>query len=319
VSDTRYRRGLSRRLLLATALGVGAVVLSLGWSSADSASTTAISTTPHASPNYKLAFSPPVIGGSLGWCVDYSTPHESSGECPLTTGAVSPIFVASWSSSGPPDVTQGFVLATSAVAAVSVNGSSGIPTRTDPAIPDGLRGVLIEFASSGTGLSGNRPEVVALDSNGRPIKRAKPSLELAERGLNGVFWQRPSRPPRGACRLNGNLLPGLTPEWGHVALKVRSFAGLLPPALVSCIDTEYYLHKWPLDAAVVLNAAHPGARPEPLHDFHPVPGHPGDFEAPAWAGQVARRVHGAWIVVEGGSGLQQRLAVVEHLRATIRL
>jgi hypothetical protein len=69
----------------------------------------------------------------------------------------------------------------------------------------------------------------------------------------------------------------------------------------------------------VLNAAHPGARPEQLHDFKPMPGHPGAFEAAGWTGLVARRIPGAWIVVEGGSGLQQRLTVLEHLRASIHL
>jgi len=215
-------------------------------------------------------------------------------------------------------VTQGFVLTTSMVAAVSVNGSPAIPTHADGAIPDGLRAVLVEFASPGRGLLGHLPRVVALDGRGNPIKRSEPSFRYPGYGLQGVFWQHPSRPPPGACELSANQLPGLTPEWGHVVPKTRSFTGLLPPALLSCIDTEYYLENWPLDAAVVLNAAHPGAPPEPLHDFKQVPGHPGVAESPSRS-QVARRAAGAWIVVEGGSGLQQRLTVLAHLRASIHL
>jgi hypothetical protein len=277
------------------------------------------STMPHASPHYELAFSPPVTGGSLGWCVDYRTSSESSAACPETTSAVSPILEPGWSSSAPPPVTRGFMLTANAVAAISVNGSPAIPTRASAAVPDGLRAVLVEFASPDRRLFDHPPQVVALDTAGDPIKRSEPPLISPNHGLEGVFWQRPSRPPRGACLLSPNRLPGLTPEWGHVVPNIRSFTGLLPPALVSCIDTEYYLGKWPLDAAVVLNAADPGARPEQLYKFKRVPGHPGVFETGGWTGQVARRVRGAWIVVEGGSGLQQRITVLQHLRASINI
>jgi hypothetical protein len=276
------------------------------------------SRTPHASPHYSLEFSPPIEGGSVGWCVGYRTSNESSSACPRRTSAVSPILEPSWGSSAPPPVTQGFVLTTSMVAAVSVNGSPAIPTHADAAVPDGLRAVLVEFASPGGRLLRHLPRVVALDGRGNPIKRSEPSFRYPGYGLEGVFWQQPSRAPHGACELSANQLPGLTPEWGHVVPKIRSFTGLLPPALLSCIDTEYYLENWPLDAAVVLNAAHPGAPPEPLYDFKQVPGHPGVVESPSTS-QVARRAGGAWIVVEGGSGLQQRLTVLAHLRASIHL
>jgi hypothetical protein len=274
--------------------------------------------TPHASPHYELAFSPPVTGGAVGWCVNYRTPHESSGVCPGTAAAVNPIYEAGWASAAPPPVTSGFVLTTSAVAAISVNGSPRIPTRADPAIPDGLRGVLVEFASPGRRLRDLSPRVVPLGSRGRPIGQTEGSLTGSGFGLNGVFWQRPSRAPHGACELSGTHLPGLTAEWGHVAAKLRSFANLLPPALMSCDDTEYYLDNWPLDAAVVLNAAHPGAPPEPLYDFKSVPGLAGVVESPS-ASQVARRAGGAWILVEGGSGLRQRLTVLAHLQASVHL
>jgi hypothetical protein len=274
--------------------------------------------TPHASLHYELVFSPPVTGGAVGWCVDYRTPHESSGVCPGTAGAVNPIYEAGWGSSAPPPVTSGFVLTTSAVAAISVNGSPHIPTRADAAIPDGLRGVLVEIDSPGRQLRDLSPRVVPLDSRGKPIGQTEGSLAGSEFGLNGVFWQRPSRAPRGACELSGTHLAGLTAQWGHVVPRLRSFANLLPPALMSCIDTEYYLDNWPLDAAVVLNAARPGAPPEPLYDFKSVPGRPGVVESPS-ASQVARRAGGAWIVVEGGSGLRQRLTVLAHLRASIHL
>jgi hypothetical protein len=231
--------------------------------------------------------------------------------------ALDPTYEAGWGSSGPPPVTSGFVLTTATVASISVNGSPHIPTRTDTAIPDGLRGVLVEFSSPGSQLHDLSPQVVAFNSRDKPISRSEGSLGGSESGLNGVFWQRPSPTPHGVCELSETHLRGLTAQWGHVVPRLRSFPDLLAPALLSCIDTEYYLDNWPLDAAVVLNASRPGAPPEPLYDFAPVPGHPGLVESPS-AGQVARRVRSTWIVVEGGKGLQQRLTVIAHLRASVR-
>ena len=277
------------------------------------------STTPHASLHDELAFSPPVTGGSLGWCVDYRTPHMSSGQCPQTASAVSPILEPSWSSSAPPPVTQGFVLTTSAVAAVSVNGSRAIPTRAAVADPDGLRAVLVEFASFGRRLFGRLPRVVALSAAGNPVKRSEPTVRYPDYGLEGVFWQRPSRPPRGACILTSYQFPGLIPEWGHVVPKIRSFTDLLPPALLSCIDTEYYLNNWPLDAAVVLNHPILGLTLNSYTTSSACQVIQVCLETAGWTGQVARRTGNAWIVVEGGNGLKQRLTVLEHLRASIHL
>jgi hypothetical protein len=91
-------------------------------------------------------------------------------------------------------------------------------------------------------------------------------------------------------------------------------------AFFSCIDTEYNLNHWPLDAAILLDAAHPGAPPAPIPGLIPVPGArglmngPGDFKGEL----TATRRGNAWIVVAGGSGLAQRITVLHHLTAAIR-
>jgi hypothetical protein len=80
-----------------------------------------------------------------------------------------------------------------------------------------------------------------------------------------------------------------------------------------------------LTAAVLLDAAHPGATPARLPDMKPLPGHAAIFEAPCSVGvMVARRIAGAWLVVEEGgedatSDWQQPLRLLEHLRATVHL
>ncbi len=101
-------------------------------------------------------------------------------------------------------------------------------------------------------------------------------------------------------------------------LRLEAFTGLIGRPFLSCADTEYDLDSSPLDAGVVLDATHPGTAPAPLPGMTGVQGHSGIFRAPGWDGPITgRRIHGAWLLVEGGSSAQQRLTVLEHLRASV--
>jgi hypothetical protein len=86
---------------------------------------------------------------------------------------------------------------------------------------------------------------------------------------------------------------------------------------LSCVDTEFYLHGWPLDAAVLLNAEHPGRSPGQIPSATPLAGHPDELDAELGNSSVsltARRVGAAWLVVAGGRNLAQRLRVLDALR-----
>jgi hypothetical protein len=85
------------------------------------------------------------------------------------------------------------------------------------------------------------------------------------------------------------------------------------------VDTEYSLGHSSLDAGVLLDATAPAqAAPVSLPGEAPVHRHPGLYSAPGWNGQLlGRRVGNAWLVVEGGAGLQQRIALLSHLRARV--
>lgn len=110
-------------------------------------------------------------------------------------------------------------------------------------------------------------------------------------------------------------------EWSHTARSIRPLVGpLVGHAFFSCIDTEYYLNHWPLDAAILLDAAHPSGPPAPIPGLLPVPGAPGLVNGPGdFKGELtATRHSNAWIVVAGGSGLAQRITVLRHLTAAIR-
>jgi hypothetical protein len=91
---------------------------------------------------------------------------------------------------------------------------------------------------------------------------------------------------------------------------VRDYVGEL---FVSCVSTEYYLHGWPMVAAVLLDARHPGAVLGSIPGARRVPGHP-DVVDFADASLSARRVGNAWLVIEGGSGTTQRVRVLKALQ-----
>jgi hypothetical protein len=142
------------------------------------------------------------------------------------------------------------------------------------------------------------------------------------------FWQAPSavtpnihepryhgriHPRAGACELTQHGLPGLTPEWGSTIQSVPTVRTYVGELFVSCVSTEYYLHGWPMTAAVLLNARHPGAALGPIPGARPLAGRPSMVDFPAGS-LSARRVGNAWLVVQGGAGTTQRVQALNALR-----
>jgi hypothetical protein len=260
-----------------------------------------------------------VSAGSAGWCMAVVT-ERSSGCSKAVVGA--PIVGESWSSGSPPLVTEGGALTTCQVASVSVDGSPPVATRAEPATVDGLclRGVVVEIPSNELR---HEPSFTALNARGERIAvPTKPGLPLALRLSTRRDWRAPECPPHSPCELSVHHMSGLVARWGAVATRVRSYPGLVGRAFQSCVDAEYFnSEEQPIHAAVLLDAAHPGVTPGPLPGMKPLVGHPGIFQAPGGSGAMtARRIRGAWLVVEGGgSTLQERLVGLEHLRATVHL
>ena len=103
-------------------------------------------------------------------------------------------------------------------------------------------------------------------------------------------------------------------------MKVSPHAASVGQEFVSCISTNYSLNNWPISAAVLINATHPGATPGPLLAMQPAANHPGIFAGPGVGGAtIARRINGGWLLVAGGKGLQQRLSLLDHLGATVHI
>jgi hypothetical protein len=96
-------------------------------------------------------------------------------------------------------------------------------------------------------------------------------------------------------------------------------AGLIDRGLLPCADTGYMLGTWPIGVSILLDAPEPAKRaPVAIPGLLPLAGHPGDYTEYAPLHKFLARRHGnAWLLVEGGEGLNERLAVLDHLRATI--
>jgi hypothetical protein len=73
----------------------------------------------------------------------------------------------------------------------------------------------------------------------------------------------------------------------------------------------------PVDAEVLLDATHPGAPPAALPDWTPVAGAPGFFAE--GGGVTARRLGDAWLVARQGTSLAERMRLLRHLTASVRL
>lgn len=169
--------------------------------------------------------------------------------------------------------------------------------------------------------------VLPLDPGGHVLATPAPGPDSGYlRGWS--FWQAPSavtpniqepryrgrtRPRAGICQLTQHGLPGLTPEWGSTIKRLPTVGDYVGELFVSCVSTEYYLHGWPMAAAVLLDARRPGVVLGRIPGANPVPGHPNvvDF---AGASLSARRVGNAWLVVQGGSGTTQRVSVLNALK-----
>jgi hypothetical protein len=139
--------------------------------------------------------------------------------------------------------------------------------------------------------------------------------------------------PNGPCQIRATGIPALHPQWGFVAHKIAPYRGrIVGGAFYSCISVEYYLHNWPLIAAILVDAQHPGRTPGAIPEMKPLSAAaaraagaaaaPGVFDAPGntFNGEeTAMRSGNHWLVVAGGSGVAQRLEVLRHLRASVRL
>lgn len=277
-------------------------------------------------PNSHVLLVPELQGGWAGWSLATGTGGGSGGG-QVTTTSTGPIFAEGGCEGGSERGIDVYALTTSEVAAVSVAGGMSIATTTNPTLPDGLRAAAVEVLphNGRPNIELHCPRLTPLDTHGKPIlRRGKPGRPQAFRLPGTLQWEAPAHPPSGACELTATRLPRETvAEHGYVATRIKPYRGLLGRALLSCVSTVYVYHEeHHLIAAVLLGASHPGTTPPPLPGMQSLAGHPGVFEAPGSGGEmVARRIPGAWLVVEESDGIGHQVPaeLLEHLAATVHL
>lgn len=213
------------------------------------------------------------------------------------------------------------------VVAVSFKGYKQIATHANTMLPDHLRGAIIELRDGS--MSGPllkpprfpRGSLIAWSKAGKPIAQTfTPGPPLAFE-VPVRSWSNAAPARRGVCGISVSGIAGLELRSGGVVSELTPHADVLGKEFLNCAHSYYLLdEKWPLDAYVLLDAAHPGATPAPLPGMRPLTGHRGVFIGPGpESGELARRIPGAWLVISAGEGTSQRLRLLEHLHVTLHL
>jgi len=274
------------------------------------------------------SLSPALTGGVYGWCLTV----EGGGTCPNVPTADGPLAGAMTATEPRAQREVITFLLPPEVAGVLVNGRRLRAVTVPGDLPYHLRVARVTLPRPGTPVApaGHNPappgpptpqSILAINAQGVVLHpRSNPEREAAPDRIS--WWESAHPAPAGPCRIRAHGMSALAPKWGHVAAEIHRYPGrIIGRAFFSCIDTEYYLHDWPLDAAILLDAEHPGRPPAPIPGMKPVPHTLGLFNAPGdFHGDITAVRHGdAWLVVAGGSGLPQRIEVLRHLTATISL
>ncbi|HXB63451.1 MAG TPA: hypothetical protein VNV42_01115 [Solirubrobacteraceae bacterium] len=340
VIEEARRRQRQRRVRgvlggLAALAGVGALVAALGAGGDPAPGSRHTIPAPRADvaraaasgAGFAIRLSPSLDGGQEGWCVAVEEPAGAGiagGGCGMLPVRSTPIAFQVSGGSARTRKESIVAITTPQVAAVMVDGKR-LPTVVPTGLLYGLRAVRIVMPlavhRSRHGRLGvsvpAEPTLTPLDAQGRPIAQhvlRKPGSPAAPHAPGDA-----GRPP---CSLRAQGLAGVAAQWSHVAGAVRPYPGaLVGRAYVSCVDVEYSLDHWPLDAAILLDAAHPGARPAAIPGLRSVAGEPaynngeGDFKGDV----TATRIPHAWLVVAGGRSLRQRIVLLRHLAAAVTL
>ncbi|MGA8352792.1 MAG: hypothetical protein WB698_01315 [Solirubrobacteraceae bacterium] len=195
------------------------------------------------------------------------------------------------------------------------------PLHNEPGLPDGLRAAVVAIKyKEPAGRPRSVVRFLPLNANGKQIAETKATVPLSAmipvRSVNDA-----ARPASGACRIDMEPMSGVFAFGADVIEKVTPELGFIGHAFIACASTIYKISGWRVEATVLIDAAHPGARPANLPLMKSLPGHSGVVEAwPETNGPVlARRINDGWLVVDEGRDLAERLAVLDHLNASTYL
>ena len=317
VAEIRIAKPTCRlRLIVVAALGVITTVCIAGCG---------VASDPPAAVtrNETVVLLPALSAGDAGWCL-LALPSAVKGEdgC-STTRTGYPIVAETWGTSAARPETDGLDVVSSKVTAVSFDGGAPLPTKPESFLPDHLRAVAWAIRGQTPAMAGSPFHPTPLDVHGRALRQRlyPPSRSIGGHGLLFVVPNQKvvdaADSPRSPCVIKERHRSGLVVEGAYVVNSVKAYGGLIGEAFLACFSAEYSFDRWPMEASVLIGAAHPYAASPPLPLMKAVRGRKNVFEEPGQLGpQVARRVRNGWLVVWGGKTQAQRLRLLEDLQAT---
>ena len=289
---------------------------------------------------YRITVWPVLQGGVSGVCamIVFEGPHgEGYGGCGAPYPTTAMPYLAPGGRTVYPNgiIPRGgaleYFLTGPRVASVRIGTRLLITPRREAGLPSGDRAVVFYlpagspqidppwFPPQQLGLTRGAKtlSVVAVGRDGAPIPVDQGIQPFR---LPARYWERPEKPPSGACAL---AAPSSYRAYrGTTAVRLERETDVEGAALSSCLSVDYKVAGTTLTAAVLVNAKSPTSAPPALFGASPVAGQPGlvnrEEDTGLHSGTLiaftARRDGPAWIVVEGGRGLAQRIQAVRALR-----
>ncbi len=315
IDDARRRRRRRHTRAAASVVLVVALIGGLAWAlggEGSRASRAAVSTPTLAAAQrearqagFDVRLVPSLSVGYAGWCaIPVERGRTDGSACgPLSASAAPVLQAFGWGESGR---SVAVAVTDPDVASIQLGGRR-VPTVSLPGLPYGLRAARV--------LNGGRGGLlVAYDARGQRI--SEPLFAMPRKHAAVRTWRRPNQPPAAACRLGAPAgLRGVETLGGSVSLSVEPYAGAIPGhAFTTCAMAEYRLGGEPLKAFVLVDAAAPARFAALLPGFHAIR-HGQRYYADG--GLVARRYRSAWIVARQGKSVGERIALLDHLAATI--
>jgi hypothetical protein len=265
-------------------VGPLAGVLVLGTSAAAAVTLKPHKSAPVKTARYQVEVMPDLTTGAIGWCVSMTMPGIGGMRgCGPAGPPGSHQLAGAGMVSARPGRSVLIAVVDERVATVAF-GPRRVTPQADPAVPSGWRVAVSRGGSEFTTL---------LDKNGRRLD----ANTFRGRDPRGVKVD-PDDPPDARCAIRASKLPGLRAVSARLLTDIKSRPAI-SPAYLTCATTVYYLGKWRVRAAMLLDAADPDAPAPPLP--------PNRFLS-------ARRQGPGWLVV-----FSARRTDREHVLAALRV
>jgi hypothetical protein len=252
-----------------------AIVLGVSASAAAALTLKSHPSQPVKTARYVVEVMPDLDAGAIGWCGSVTIRGVTGGRGCSSSGPPGSHLLVGGALASTRGDGVAYAVVDPAVKTV-VFGSRRVEPRADPSVPAPWR-VAVAPARGET--------IVLLDARGHRI--SEPAF--AGRDPRGEAVD-PQHPPDVRCAIHAAALVGLRAVSARVLTRVAS-RPTVAPAYLSCATTVYYLGRWRVRAAVLLNATDPEAPAPPLP--------PNRF-------LDARRVGNGWLVVFGADAVSRR-------------